>query len=145
VASLVDTNVLVYRHDERDRGKQGRAYEVLRQGVAAGALRIAHQSVIEFVSATTRPQRGGAPLLEREEALREAEELLTVYPVLYPDDEVVRLALRGAAAYGLSWYDAHLWACAERFGLDELISEDFEHGRMYGTVRVVDPFLEAGP
>ena len=29
---------------------------------------------------------------------------------------------------------------AELFGLDELISQDFQHGRVYGTVRVRNPF-----
>jgi hypothetical protein len=28
-----------------------------------------------------------------------------------------------------------MWACAERFGLDSLWSEDFETGRFYGRVR----------
>jgi len=30
---------------------------------------------------------------------------------------------------------------AEYFGLSELLSEDFEHGRLYGTVRAVNPFV----
>ena len=55
---------------------------------------------------------------------------------------IVRLALRGAAAYGLSWFDAHIWAYAEHFGLPELWSEDFQHDRLYGRVRVVNPLLE---
>jgi predicted nucleic acid-binding protein len=79
--------------------------------------------------------------LPPEEARREAEELLAQMEVLYPNEAIVRTALRGAAAYGLSWFDAHLWAFAERYGLAELLSEDFEHDRMYGTVRVVNPFL----
>ena len=29
----------------------------------------------------------------------------------------------GAAAYGLSWSDAHLWAYAEVHGLPEILSE----------------------
>ena len=41
----------------------------------------------------------------------------------------------------LSWFDAHLWACAEVHRIEELISEDFQHGRLYGTVRVRNPFL----
>lgn len=53
----------------------------------------------------------------------------------------MRTALRAAAAYRLSWFDAHLWAFADYYGLEELISEDFEHGRLYGTVRAVNPFL----
>jgi predicted nucleic acid-binding protein len=52
-----------------------------------------------------------------------------------------RTALRGAAAYRLSWFDAHIWAYAEHYGLDELISEDFEHGRIYGSVRIRNPFV----
>ena len=65
------------------------------------------------------------------------------FPVLYPDDEVLITALRGVSVYQLSWFDAHLWAYAEVNGLDEILSEDFEHGRHYGSVRVVDPFLSA--
>ena len=41
----------------------------------------------------------------------------------------------------LSWFDAHMWAYAERFGLDTLWSEDFENGRLYGRVRTRDPFV----
>jgi len=67
--------------------------------------------------------------------------LLAQFDVLYPDAEVVRLALRGMAAYGLSWFDAHLWAFAEHFGVEELLSEDFQDGRQYGTVRVINPFV----
>jgi predicted nucleic acid-binding protein len=61
--------------------------------------------------------------------------------LVYRDEELVRIAIRGAATYGLSWFDAHLWAYAERFGLDTLWSEDFENGRLYGRVRVRDPFV----
>ena len=46
-------------------------------------------------------------------------------------------------SYQLSWFDAHLWAYAETFGVPELLSEDFEHGRIYGSVRVINPFLAA--
>jgi predicted nucleic acid-binding protein len=52
----------------------------------------------------------------------------------------LRLALRGAAAYQLSWFDAHVWAYAEHYGLAELYSEGFQHDRTYGTVRVLNPF-----
>jgi predicted nucleic acid-binding protein len=44
------------------------------------------------------------------------------------------------AAYQLSWFDAHLWAAAEYFGMEEILSEDFQDGRRYGTVRIRNPF-----
>jgi len=75
------------------------------------------------------------------DASREAEELLIQFPILYPSTQMFRTALRGVAAYGLSWFDAHIWAYAEHFGLSEIISEDFAHGRFYGSVRVRNPFL----
>ena len=63
------------------------------------------------------------------------------FPVLYPNDTILRMALRGIAAYDLPWFDAHLWAYAEVHGIATLLSEDFQHGRMYGTVMVQNPFL----
>ena len=139
MAALVDTNVLVYRFDPRDRRKQETAERLLRDGIRTESLRLPHQAIVEFVAASTRSLPGG-PLLAPEDARREAEELLSIFDVLYPNEEVVRMALRGAAAYQLSWFDAHMWAYAEYYGLSELYSEDFQHGRLYGSVRVTNPF-----
>ena len=142
MAALVDTNILVYRFDPRVPEKQARAAELLRAGLADDSIRVPHQALVEFMAATTKPQPHGAPsILAPEEARREMEEMLVQFDVLYPDEEVVRVAIRGAATYGLSWFDAHLWAYAERFGLGTLWSEDFEDGRLYGRVRARDPFV----
>lgn len=40
----------------------------------------------------------------------------------------------------MSWIDAHLWAFAEVYGLDEILSEDFQDGHLYGFVRIRNPF-----
>lgn len=140
MAALADTNVLVYRYDGRFPDKQQRAAEVLRNGIAERSVLLPHQAIVEFVAVVTHPLGGADPLLDPADARREAEELLSQFDVLFPDEELVRIALRGAAAYQLSWFDAHLWAYAERFGLERLLSEDFQHGRLYGTVEAVDPF-----
>ncbi|MBN1608223.1 MAG: PIN domain-containing protein [Polyangiaceae bacterium] len=139
MAALVDTNVLVYRFDPRDSRKQRLATALLRDGIRRDSLRLPHQAIVEFVAACTRMLPGG-PLLSPEDARREAEELLSMFEVLYPNDALVRTALRGAAAYQLSWFDAHMWAYAEHFGMAELYSEDFQHDRLYGSVRAVNPF-----
>ena len=140
MAALVDTNVLVYRFDSRDPQKQYAARDVLRGGLLAGTLRIPHQALVEFVSAATRRVANGAPLLPATDAWHEMQNFMTVYPVLYPTADVLRTAVHGAALHGLSWFDAHMWAYAEVFGLDELLSEDFQDGRLYGRVRARNPF-----
>ena len=141
MAALVDTNVLLYVFDPADRRKQRIASELLDRGLQEDTIRVPHQAVVEFVAAVTRPRTDGLPLLSKAAAYREAEELLAQFVILYPDEALVRAALRGASAYQLPWYDAHLWAYAEYYGLSELYSEDFEHDRLYGTVRAVNPFL----
>jgi predicted nucleic acid-binding protein len=140
VASLIDTNVLVYRFDVRYPEKQRIARDVLQRGLRDDSVRIPHQALIEFVSVVTRTKVGSDPLLSADEARHEVEELMTQFPILYPNAAIVHSALLGAAAYRLSWFDAHLWAYADYYGLEEIVSEDFEHGRLYGSVWVSNPF-----
>lgn len=143
MAFLVDTNVLIYRWDPREPRKQAIAQNLLRKYVGTGSLYVPHQAVVEFMAVAPRLRWMGQPVLTIDEALREAEELLVEFPILYPDESMVRTALRGMAAYRLPWFDAHLWAYAEHFGMTEIFSEDFQHGRRYGTVRMHNPFMEA--
>ena len=140
MAVLVDTNILVYRYDGRFARKQKVATDILRRGILENSVRVPHQAIVEFIAAVTRPIRGHV-ILKQPDALREAEELLKQFPVLYPNEAIVRNAIRACAAYQLNWFDAHLWSYAEHYGLAEIISEDLQHDRLYGTVRVVNPFV----
>ena len=143
VVSLIDTNVLVYAVDPRASAKLAVARDLLRTAHVDHALVIPHQAIVEFVSAVTRPRRDleGAAILARADAWAFAEELIRTRPILFPDASVLSTALRGAGVYQLSWFDAHLWAYAEANGIPEILSEDFTHGRHYGSVRVRNPFL----
>lgn len=141
VAYLIDTNVLVYRFDARFPEKQERATALLERGIVTGDARIAHQAVVEFVAAVTRPLPPSKfSLLARADALQEAEGLMSQLPVLYPTAPVLRLAIRGVATYQLSWFDANMWAVAEHHGLSPLYTEDMHDGAVIGTVRITNPF-----
>ena len=142
VAALVDTNVLVYRFDGRFPEKQKIATAILRRGIAADSVRVPHQAIVEFIAASTRIIRGHA-ILSLAEALREAEEFLKQFTVLYPTEAMLRQAIRGCVTYQLSWFAAHLWSYAEHYGIEEIFTEDLQHDRLYGTVRIVNPFLDA--
>lgn len=141
MAALVDTNVLVYRFDSRFPAKQKVATEILRGGILENSVRLPHQAIVEFIAAVTRPIRGHV-ILRQADALREAEEFLMQFTVLYPNEAILRGAIRGCAAYQLTWFDAHLWSYAEHYGLSEILTEDLQHDRLYGTVRVVNPFID---
>ncbi len=139
--ALIDTNILVYRYDNRFPEKQEIATGILRRGIVAGSVRLPHQAINEFVAAVTRPLQGYV-IMQKADALREAEEFLKQFVVLYPNEAIVRQAVRGCAAYQLNWFDAHLWAYAEHYGLAEILTEDFQHDRLYGSVRAVNPFAD---
>ena len=140
VAALVDTNVLVYCYDRRNQQKQRIASELVDRGIAERSICISYQSIVEFYSVVTREIRGAGPLLDKASAAHETEDLLMALDVLYPTELIVRTALRATATYQLSWWDAQIFAYAEVNGLTEIISEDFHHGRRYGSVTVVNPF-----
>jgi len=140
VAGLVDTNVLIYAYDLRFPQKQALAADLLRQGILNQSILLPHQVLVEFMAVVTRQIARGQPLLSVDDAHRVVEELLVQFPVIYPTENTVRTALRGTTLYKLSWFDAHLWAYADERGLDTLWSEDFQDGRLYGRVRVQNPF-----
>jgi predicted nucleic acid-binding protein len=141
MAALIDTNVLVYLHDRRFPEKQQLARSLILQLLQSDELRVAHQSLLEFYGATTRPAtKGSEPLLTPEEARREIHDMVNAFEILYPVEAMISLTLLGSAVHRLSWFDAHLWSFAEYHGCDTLFSEDFQHGRRYGTVHIVDPF-----
>jgi len=140
MAGLVDTNILVYAYDKRDPEKRSRARDFLERGIEERSLVLSHQTVLEFVSVVSRPHRPqGQHLMPLEEAVTQAEALFDTFPVLYPTEGVFRLALRGMATYRLPWFDAHMWAYAEFYGLSPLYTEDFESGIRIGTVEIVNP------
>ena len=141
MAALIDTNVLVYRFDDRFPEKQKVATDLLRRGIREDTVRNPHQAIVEFIAAATRGIRGHLTLSQAD-ALREAEEFLKQFTILYPNEAMLRHAFRGCAAYQLSWFDAHLWSYAEHYGLEEILTEDLQHDRMYGTVRAVNPFRD---
>jgi predicted nucleic acid-binding protein len=142
VAQLIDTNVLVYRVDARFPKKQEAAANLLEETVRSGECRIPHQALLEFYAVVTRPLPGvKRTLLTSGEAREEIEVLLLTSIILYPVENVVRLGLYATAAFGLNWFDAHLWAYAEHYRCSMIYSEDFEHGRYYGSVKVINPFI----
>ena len=86
MAVLIDTNVFVCRYDARFRQKQGIANDVLRSAIDGGDARVPHQVVVEFVAATRG--RPGTQLLSPQEALRQADDILVQFPILYVNEAV---------------------------------------------------------
>ena len=133
---FVDTNVLVYRHDDRDQAKQARA-EAWYQFVWRLRLgRLSFQVLQELYSALTRKL---IPKFDLHEARALVRDLAAWQPVA-ADLALLERAWRMQDRYSLSWWDALIVAAAQASDCRVLLTEDLQHGQRFGRVRVIDPF-----
>lgn len=139
-AFLIDTNVLVYAHDPRDRNKQQRALFVLDSLVRNEAGVLSAQCLSEFFSVVTR--RLPKPMTA-DEALAQIERLARSFHVLNVTPQVVLEGCRGVAQHGMSIWDALIWAVAKLNQISYVLTEDAEHGRFLEGVNFLNPFAPA--
>ncbi len=134
---LIDTNVLVYLHDPRDRPKQRRAASVVEQLMASGRAALSVQCLSEFYRVST--QRLPEPLTTAD-ALAEVERLVAGCQVFDLTLEALLGGSRVAARHSISIWDALIWAVARLNGVPYVLTEDAEDGSTLEGVSFVNPF-----
>lgn len=68
--------------------------------------------------------------------------LLSGMPLQVVDLGIVQRGIDLSREFQIAYYDAALLAAAERLGATTFYSEDLSHNQLYGSVRVLNPFLE---
>ena len=61
-------------------------------------------------------------------------------PCISVDPDLVKLAAAFSIRYQISYWDGAILAAAEALAAQVVYSEDLQHGQMYQTVRVENPF-----
>jgi predicted nucleic acid-binding protein len=125
-----DTNILIYAFAANDP-RSARAEALIAGGGVIGV-----QVLNEFTSVTRRKLHW--QLKQIEAALAVIEELLGPARPLTAAIHTRAVAL--ARDHELSFYDALIAAAAMDAGCEVLCSEDLQHGRKFGTLRVDNPF-----
>jgi predicted nucleic acid-binding protein len=136
--TFLDTNVLVYLFDADSPGTQARAREVLGDHVEGGGVVVSTQVLQEFFVTVTRKLARPLPADDAEAALRR----LIALPVISVEPDQLLAAALGSRRDRMSFWDALILTSASAAGCDEVLSEDFQHGRSFGRVRVVNPFRD---
>jgi predicted nucleic acid-binding protein len=131
-----DTNVLVYAVDHSAGERRGQALALVSAALEREGTVILLQSLAEFFRATTRPRFGLTPAKARAfiDVWRAAA------PVVPYTEADLLAATDAVAAHKLSFFDALLWATAERAGVTHFITQDQQDGRRLGRVTFLDPF-----
>lgn len=134
---FVDTNLWVYRLDQREPDKSRFISGWLRELARTHDIVISTQILIEFRSVLTRKLK---PAFSAEDT-REALNALAAFEVVAANANLVMDAHALAVSEQLSWFDALIAEAALRSGCSVLYSEDFTHGQMIGgTLPIQNPF-----
>jgi predicted nucleic acid-binding protein len=135
---FLDTNIFVYSFDRTAPKKADRAAELIHNAIRRRVGIVSYQVVQEFFNVALR--RFAHPM-----SPPEAEQYLstTFRPLLavHSSHALYAQALHVAAAHSLSWYDALIVLSAIEGRCDVLYSEDLQHGRTFGGLRIENPFL----
>lgn len=136
VDAFLDTNVLVYAVAGRgpESAKRARALRLLDEvdfGLSAQVLQEFYVTVVHKVQEPLSPG----------EALEWIEQF-EAFPCQALDSGIVKVGVELSQRHRISYWDGAILAAAEALGARSLFTEDLNHGQAYGSVRVVNPFLD---
>ena len=134
---FIDTNLLLYSIDKSDHAKWAQARAWIEALWAAGAGRLSWQVLHEFYA--------NLPKIRTSNALgRQQIESLLLWQPLDTSHDLIGRAWHWQDTAQISYWDGLIVAAAERLECSWLVSEDFQTGRKFGNVTVVNQFL-SGP
>jgi predicted nucleic acid-binding protein len=136
-AVLVDTNILVYTHDPRDRAKQRQALSVLGNLVLSGRAVISVQCLTEFHSVASKRL---SAFMTAADLRREVEMFARSCSVLPLTEDVVLEAVRSTHRRRLSLWDSLIWAVAKLNAVPVILTEDSAHGQVLDGIAYSNPF-----
>lgn len=131
---FVDTNILIYAATGRE--DEPAKWEMAQDFLQDAALSVSGQVLAEFYNIAT---------VKHGLAVNQANswmDYLEKYECQAIDREVVLRGIVYSQRYQISYWDGAIIAAADRLGTEILYTEDLNHGKSYGSVRAINPFLE---
>jgi predicted nucleic acid-binding protein len=135
--TFLDTNILVYAHDQAYPNKMAKAQELIFQGLRTGQAAISAQVLSEFFVTITQKAKKPMPI---ERARREIE-MLANLEIAEIDASMVLRAIAIKQRWQLNYWDSLIIAAAERTKCATVYSEDFSDGQRFGAIAIHNPFI----
>jgi predicted nucleic acid-binding protein len=136
---FLDSNILLYSFDPGDPRKQGIAKMLVDGAVHEARGVISSQVCQEFCNVMLHKLDPPVPAGQLGEYLKS-----TVYPLIrvLPSPRLFAEALLIHHQSQYRFYDSLIVAAALEAGVPTLYSEDLQHDRTIGTLRILNPFVE---
>lgn len=133
---FVDTNVLLYAHDESAPVKRPRAQGWLEYLWHERLGRMSMQVLSEYY---VNLKRMAGARLTTQEAWASASNYFAWKP-LQADEALLRRAREIEQRYRINWWDCMVVGAAQAQDCDLLLTEDLQDGAIFGSVKVRSPF-----
>lgn len=135
--SLLDTNILVYADAADEPLKQQRAIALITELRAAGTAVLSTQVLQEYVNVAVRKLRLPHGLIRERIGFYRRFEMVTA------SADLIGGALDLHVLRGVPFYDALIVQAAAVSACQRVLSEDMQHGAIFGGVRIENPFASA--
>lgn len=134
---FLDTNIIIYLFDDRNKNKKKKALELVRHALETGKGIISFQVIQEFCNAALK--KFEVPL-----GIEDCRDFFHSYlmPIctVFPGADIYLKALDVKRDTGYSFYDSLIIAAALQCECEVIYSEDMQSGYNYREMRILNPF-----
>lgn len=134
---FLDSNILIYQLDTRDKRKHAIADAVVGDAIATGNACISFQVAQECLHVVLRKAE---VRLDAAQASQWFDIVLAPLMSVASSAELYRAAIQLQQQTKFGFYDSLVVASALEAGCSTLLTEDLQHGQRIGALRIVDPF-----
>ncbi len=136
---FLDSNILLYCFDKDEPRKKKIAEMLVDQAISHGKGVISYQVCQEFCNVLIHKAKHDFPL---EKLTAYLDAVIFGLIRVYPSPKLYREALRIYEHTQYRFYDSLIVAAALESGAPILYSEDLQHDRQIGHLRIVNPFVQ---
>jgi len=131
---FLDTNIIIYANDNRDRHKQDIALKLITGLMKTNKGTISTQVMQEYAYVALRKLHQEHGVIIRQLKLLESFEVVRQSP------DMIRRAVEIMHSYKISFWDSCIISNAEYANCSVIYSEDLNSGQFYSGIRVENPF-----
>lgn len=131
---FIDTNLIIYANDSREKKKQKKAISLTADLMKTGTGVISTQVLQEYANVALTKLNQEQSVVLRQLVLLEAFEVIPILPRL------IRRAIEVKAIYKICFWDALIISTAESAKCESILSEDLNPGQFYSGIVVKNPF-----
>ena len=133
---FIDTNILIYANDKKDRSKQIKAARLITDLMKSGQGVLSTQVFQEYAHVAL------SKLGQTEEVVLRQLHLLEHMEVIQQSPAMIRRAVEIKKTYNINFWDACIVANAKYAECDTIYSEDLNTGQFYSGIRIENPLAE---